>query len=50
MGVSGLCDPDLRIWSIVPPENSLVAIQNLIVAVAVILIAIGIVVFLVKRK
>ncbi len=50
MGSSGLCDPDLRIWSIVPPKNSLVAIQNLIIAVIVILSGIGIVIFWVKRK
>jgi hypothetical protein len=50
MGISGLCDPDLRIWSIVPPENSLVAIQNLIIAMVIIVSVIGIVVFLVKRK
>ena len=50
MGISGLCDPDLRIWSIVPPENSVVAIQILIVAVIVIVGVLGIAVFLVKRK
>ena len=50
MGISGLCDPDLRIWSIVTPENSLVAIQNLIIAVIAILSVIVIVIFLVKRK
>ena len=50
MGETGLCDPDLRIWSIIPPENSLFVFQNLIVAVIAIMSVIGIVVYWVKRK
>ncbi len=52
MGESGLCDPDLRIWSIVAPENSF--FDNLVLPIIVALFAIlgSIVVFVnfIKRK
>ena len=50
MGESGLCDPDLRIWSIIPPENSFS--ENLILPIAFIMIIGFVVVFVyfIKRK
>ncbi|MEJ2241436.1 MAG: hypothetical protein P8Y18_04765, partial [Candidatus Bathyarchaeota archaeon] len=49
MGVSGLCDPDLRIWSIIPSENSFLDDQIFVVALIIVLGLIGII-FLIKRK
>ncbi|MEJ2281532.1 MAG: hypothetical protein P8X97_06440 [Candidatus Bathyarchaeota archaeon] len=50
MGESGLCDPDLRIWSIIPPENSFS--ENLILPIAFIGVMglIGVFVYFIKRK
>ena len=50
MGVSGLCDPDLRIWSIIPQENLLFENLTLLVALIVILCLIGVFIYLIKRK
>lgn len=50
MGASGLCDPDLRIWSIESPENPVDTIQSLILVTIAIFAVIGFVVYLAKRK
>ena len=50
MGASGLCDPDLRIWSIESSENPVDPIQSLFLVIIVLLGVIGIVAYLIKGK
>jgi hypothetical protein len=50
MGESGLCDPDLRIWSIVTRKNSVLPIQGLTVAVILTLAIIGISFYFIRRR
>lgn len=50
MGVSGQCDPDLRIWSISTKQNTVgLPLELLIVAVAIIGIF-GILIYVIRRK
>lgn len=50
MGESGLCDPDLRIWSISKQKNTALSSQELIVPAILTISLIGIVVYLIRKK
>lgn len=50
MGVSGQCDPDLRIWSINTKQNTIASPLDLIVAAVVTLSIVIVIAYIIRRK
>ncbi len=50
MGEAGLCDPDLRIWSINAQQDSFPLIQLAVIVAVVVVCVVGIVIYWVLRK